>query len=323
MNYSTKAQALGATVVPRKPNRWFTCLGSAGGGSRCSSQRGINRPRAAATVRPNPSFRPTRYGRHRKPGLRHLVHHLSPGLRCLPRKGDSAVNDAASTAIYVNKLAAVKRLLCAAFRMHCSTIDPLAVHVVGSSAYNILCELRKQRGQDEAAAIAEIEELGILAMAQKLVAGTLEREVAEDTYLSEFLREVAYHLDIQPDTDLNALVGEVSVDRAYSKSFHGARTRAYNFLKHGNDEAEPALQESDVDNLGLLIRATMSFESVSHDDLGLEGVLLKALYLSTLAQAPRPGHRLGGLITKLQSMNESERLQFCTFHLEQPQPALP
>jgi hypothetical protein len=35
-------------------------------------------------LRPNPSFKPTRYGRQRKPGLRHLVHHLSPGLRCLP-----------------------------------------------------------------------------------------------------------------------------------------------------------------------------------------------------------------------------------------------
>jgi hypothetical protein len=38
----------------------------------------------SARVRPNPSFKPTRYGRQRKPGLRHLVHHLSPGLRCLP-----------------------------------------------------------------------------------------------------------------------------------------------------------------------------------------------------------------------------------------------
>jgi hypothetical protein len=35
-------------------------------------------------VTPNPSFKPTRYGRQRKPGLRHLVHHLSPGLRRLP-----------------------------------------------------------------------------------------------------------------------------------------------------------------------------------------------------------------------------------------------
>jgi hypothetical protein len=39
---------------------------------------------APARVRPNTSFNRTRYGKHRKPGLRHMVHHLSPGLRCSP-----------------------------------------------------------------------------------------------------------------------------------------------------------------------------------------------------------------------------------------------
>jgi len=34
--------------------------------------------------RPNTSLEPTRSGRQRKPGLRHAVHHLSPGLRRLP-----------------------------------------------------------------------------------------------------------------------------------------------------------------------------------------------------------------------------------------------
>ena len=33
---------------------------------------------------PNTSFNRTRYGKRRKPGLRHLVHHLSPGLRRSP-----------------------------------------------------------------------------------------------------------------------------------------------------------------------------------------------------------------------------------------------
>jgi hypothetical protein len=35
-------------------------------------------------VRPNHSFNRTRYGKRRKPGLRHMVHHLRPGLRRLP-----------------------------------------------------------------------------------------------------------------------------------------------------------------------------------------------------------------------------------------------
>jgi hypothetical protein len=38
----------------------------------------------AFVARPNHSFNRTRYGKRRKPGLRHMVHHLSPGLRRLP-----------------------------------------------------------------------------------------------------------------------------------------------------------------------------------------------------------------------------------------------
>ena len=37
-------------------------------------------------VRPNPSLNRTRYGKRRKPSLRYLVHHLSPGLRRLPSR---------------------------------------------------------------------------------------------------------------------------------------------------------------------------------------------------------------------------------------------
>jgi hypothetical protein len=33
---------------------------------------------------PNPSLERTRYGKRCKPGLRHTVHHLSPGLQRLP-----------------------------------------------------------------------------------------------------------------------------------------------------------------------------------------------------------------------------------------------
>jgi hypothetical protein len=35
-------------------------------------------------VQPNPSFKPTRYGRRRKPGLSQLYYRLSPGLQRLP-----------------------------------------------------------------------------------------------------------------------------------------------------------------------------------------------------------------------------------------------
>jgi len=41
-------------------------------------------PPQRSTVQPNPSLKPTRYGRQRKPGLRFSWHPRSPGLRCLP-----------------------------------------------------------------------------------------------------------------------------------------------------------------------------------------------------------------------------------------------
>ena len=40
--------------------------------------------RIAVAPTPNPSLKLTRYGRRRKPGLRHTVHHLSPGLQRPP-----------------------------------------------------------------------------------------------------------------------------------------------------------------------------------------------------------------------------------------------
>ena len=43
-----------------------------------------NASSAPLRVLPNPSLNRTRYGKRRKPGLRHMVHHLSPGLRRLP-----------------------------------------------------------------------------------------------------------------------------------------------------------------------------------------------------------------------------------------------
>jgi len=39
---------------------------------------------SASKMTPNPSLKPTRYGRRRKPGPRHTVHHREPGLRRLP-----------------------------------------------------------------------------------------------------------------------------------------------------------------------------------------------------------------------------------------------
>ena len=53
--------------------------------------------------------------------------------------------------IYVTKLAAAQRQLCAAIRMFFAGEDELAVHTVASAAYRVLSDLKAERGRDEAA----------------------------------------------------------------------------------------------------------------------------------------------------------------------------
>ena len=50
----------------------------------CANRADQDRHRYRGRVTPNPSRKLTRYGRHCKPGLRHSVYSLSPGLQCLP-----------------------------------------------------------------------------------------------------------------------------------------------------------------------------------------------------------------------------------------------
>jgi hypothetical protein len=44
------------------------------------------RHHGATQLRPNPSLKLTRYGRHCKPGLSHSYYRLSPGLQYLPTR---------------------------------------------------------------------------------------------------------------------------------------------------------------------------------------------------------------------------------------------
>jgi hypothetical protein len=67
-----------STAIPWSTNRPQRGAGSARRVLGTSPTAGLPQ------VRPNPSLKLTRYGRLCKPGLRHTVHHLSPGLQSLP-----------------------------------------------------------------------------------------------------------------------------------------------------------------------------------------------------------------------------------------------
>ena len=76
--YMLLRTSAGSTASP-----WSSCRLQRGAGS-ARRVFGSPTPAGLPQARPNPSFKPTRYGRQRKPGLRHLVHHREPGLQRPP-----------------------------------------------------------------------------------------------------------------------------------------------------------------------------------------------------------------------------------------------
>lgn len=61
--------------------------------------------------------------------------------------------------------------------MHFHLEDELAIHAVGSAAYGILKDLKKQRGLNEAQFALETEALGMLALAKKRASGQLPSDI--------------------------------------------------------------------------------------------------------------------------------------------------
>ncbi len=226
--------------------------------------------------------------------------------------------------IFVNKLAAARRLLRAAVRLHCLKEDALAVHVVASSGYNILNELKRSRGQNEANLVAETEMLGMLKMAQDMAAGRLPANVMaaldKDEYTRRFLERLASQLKITEHTDITSLVESVDVDEQFSRSFHRKRTHAFNFLKHANSDSEALLNEGAVDNFSLMLNAMISYESIAPDDLGLEGATLQLLFLASRETSIAPDHPGHDIIEKLRGMNRDEQLDYCSFQLHRTRP---
>lgn len=220
--------------------------------------------------------------------------------------------------IFVNKLAAARRLLRASVRLYCSNEDPLAIHVVASSGYNIINELKRQRGLNEAHFVAETEMLGLLKMAQEKVFGKLPKHLAEDWNNRDFLELLASKLKIAEDTDISNLGATIDVGPQYSQAFHRKRTHAFNFLKHANDDPQGLLDESTVDNFALLMNAMFGYESLAPDDLGLEGVTLVILFLASRESLVAPSHPWHHIVQKLRGMSSDERLDFCSFQLNRP-----
>ena len=91
-----QATAVGTCWEVTRAQRWLSNVASQGHArgavsnwstsTRATRSRHVRRVASQGASRPNPSVNLTRYGRRRKAGPRHMVHHRVPALRRLPTR---------------------------------------------------------------------------------------------------------------------------------------------------------------------------------------------------------------------------------------------
>lgn len=159
----------------------------------------------------------------------------------------------------IDKLEAANRLIVSGAKMHQSREDPLAIHVVASSALNMLRELLKTQGSNYQVRILQ-EGLFLAATA---------RAQGETVPLPDSPQLDALIAKILPGIENGELIGPDQIEFDLSKAQIEAMLkdvyRPYNFLKHADRDPLETLDESDVDPAGALQHAILAFSWIVPD----------------------------------------------------------
>ena len=169
----------------------------------------------------------------------------------------------------ITKLVAAERQLREAIRMFFEEKDDLAVHTVASAAYRIICDLKSERGFDE----ADDYWLTVVFYAVRdFRRGKLPKVLADDPDFARWIRGLADRLPITSSSQYRDI--RVRASSSVRDAFWRNRTKVANFLKHAKRDPLGRLPTGEVDNLELLMIAQSSYLDLVPDSLVSEGWVL-------------------------------------------------
>jgi len=205
--------------------------------------------------------------------------------------------------------------------MHFHQEDELATHTVAAAAYGILKDVKQSRGQNEAQSARETLVLGLISMAKDRLAGRLPAEVLQDEYTTKILDSIVSATGMTINTNISELDVKVVVDAPATAAYWRSANKASNFLKHADRDTDAILSLREVDNVGLLMNAMLSYESVAPNSLGFEGVILQMYILASFDEEDSRDHPFAKQIAGLRTKSVEQRLAFCSHLLDRPRPA--
>ena len=212
-----------------------------------------------------------------------------------------------SSKIYVTKLTAAQRQQCAAIRMFFAGEDELAVHTVASAAYQVLRDLKAERGRDEA---ADNYLNSVFYAVRAYRRGTLPDYLSHDPEVMQLIRDMADRMPISASSEFKDVVASASSE--FSREFWRRRNAISNFLKHADRDSKSHISLDDVDNLELLMQTGCSYLDLTNDNLGPEGFVLWVYFNAVKGIKEGMPKKFRKYASDIEKLDPDEQIRFCS-----------
>lgn len=156
----------------------------------------------------------------------------------------------------IDKPNAAERMIVAAILMLDRGDDPLAIHVVASSALNLLLELIEHGGYDYVSQVLQVGMFTIASARHKGEPVALPTPPAIDALIDDVVAGIDAG-EIGVPADLS-----IVLDASERRKMLGYIIRPFNFLKHAQRDPLATLDEADVDPDGAICHALTAYTMV-------------------------------------------------------------
>lgn len=209
--------------------------------------------------------------------------------------------------LHVTKLAAAKRQLQAAIRLFFLEEDELAIHTVASAVYVVLRDLKRSRGQSEA---ADNYRAMFFYLVRDFRRGTLPASLTSDPTTMAEIERIADQLSpITADSKLSDV--QVTISKDLEVQYRNENNRAANFLKHAEHDTDGTLPLEMIDNNLLLMKCCSAYRDIAPDDLGSEGLVFEVFTAANNPAHQATGSAFDSLLESMKQVPNDLRLEFC------------
>jgi hypothetical protein len=212
-----------------------------------------------------------------------------------------------TASLHVTKLAAAKRQLRAAIRLFFMEEDELAIHTVASASYGLLKDLKRDRGQSEA---ADSYRTTFFYLVRDFRRGTLPAHMTSDPTKMAEIESVADHLSpITADSKLSDV--QVTISSALERQYWSESNKAANFLKHADRDTDGTLSLDKIGNNLLLLKCCSAYRDIAPDDLGNEGLVFEAFTAAGNPAHQATGSAFDSLLESMKRVPSDRRMALC------------